>query len=252
MRVVVTRPESEARQWVDSLRGHGFDVLLFPLISIAETDRPADLRATWQRLATFDAVMFVSGNAVRHFFAAAPAGETWPAGARAWATGNGTRDALLEAGVPAMAIDAPPPEAPQFDSETLWQQVAGQVDKGKCMLVVRGGDTAGRDEGRDWLSAKLRAAGAQVEVVVAYLRRVPMADPAVLGQLKPAEDVWLFSSSQAIAHLRALLPRQDWSRSRALATHPRIAETARSAGFGVVCESRPGLDAVVAALESFR
>jgi uroporphyrinogen-III synthase len=252
MRVVVTRPESEARQWVDSLRGRGFDALPFPLISIAGPDRPAELQRAWQRIPTFDAVMFVSGNAVRHFFAAAPASAAWPARARAWATGNGTRDALLEAGVPAAAIDTPPPEAMQFDSETLWQQVAGQVAEDKSMLIVRGGDAAGRDEGRDWLSAKLRAAGAQVEVVVAYLRRAPVADPVVLGQLKPAEDVWLFSSSQAIAHLRALLPQQDWSRSRALATHPRIAQTARLAGFGVVCESRPGLDAVVAALESFR
>jgi uroporphyrinogen-III synthase len=37
-----------------------------------------------------------------------------------------------------------------------------------------------------------------------------------------------------------------------VATHPRIAQAARDAGFGVVCESRPTEEAIVAALESIR
>ena len=251
MRVVVTRPENEARHWVQSLRERGFDALAFPLISISASDRPAELVGAWRRLATFDAVMFVSGNAVRHFFSAAPAQTSWPANSRAWATGPGTRDALLDAGVPIGLIDAPLPEAVQFDSESLWQQVAVQAGPGKRVLIVRGGDTDG-GLGRDWLAEHVQGAGAQLDVVVAYLRRAPKPDPAVLQQLAAGESVWLFSSSQGISNLCALLPRQDWSRSRAVATHPRIAQAARSAGFGVVCESRPGLDAVVAALESFR
>ncbi|MGE3348297.1 MAG: uroporphyrinogen-III synthase, partial [Ramlibacter sp.] len=40
-------------------------------------------------------------------------------------------------------------------------------------------------------------------------------------------------------------------RARAVATHPRIAQAAREAGFGVVCESRPALADVVASIESF-
>lgn len=252
MRVVVTRPESEARHWVDSLRARGFDALAFPLISIGAADRPAELSAAWRRLAQFDAVMFVSGNAARYFFAVSPQDKGWPDHTRAWATGTGTRDALLESGVPAAAIDAPPPEAAQFDSETLWQQVAGQAAPGKRMLIVRGGDAGGGNSSRDWLAEQLVGAGAQVELVVAYLRRAPDLAPAAVRQLKADDSVWLFSSSQGIAHLCSLLPQQDWSRSRAVATHPRIAQAARAAGFGVVCESRPGLDAVVAALESFR
>jgi uroporphyrinogen-III synthase len=252
MRVVVTRPESEARHWVESLQARGFDALAFPLISIGPADRPAELAAAWRRLAQFDAVMFVSGNAVRYFFAASPQDTGWPAHTRAWATGTGTREALLESGVPAAAIDAPPPEAAQFDSETLWQQVAVQAAPGKRMLIVRGGDAGDANGSRDWLAEQLRGAGAQVEVVVAYVRWAPHSAPAALHQLEADETIWLFSSSQGIAHLRSLLPQRDWSRSRAVVTHPRIAQAARSAGFGVVCESRPGLDAVVAALESFR
>jgi uroporphyrinogen-III synthase len=64
--------------------------------------------------------------------------------------------------------------------------------------------------------------------------------------------VWLFSSSEAVANLQSLLPDQSWQQARAVATHPRIAQAARTAGFGVVCESRPILGAVVASIESLQ
>jgi uroporphyrinogen-III synthase len=254
MRVLVTRPETEAQQWSELLRQRGFDALPLPLIAVGPVAEPAPLHAAWRRLKDFRAVMFVSGNAARGFFARRPAGAPWPAPVRAWATGPGTREALLEAGVSAALIDAPPPDAAQFDSETLWHQVAGQVAQGDRVLIARGGDADGAASGRDWLADQLLAAGAQVEVVVVYLRRAPDFTEVQLQRMKAdaAGSVWLFSSSQAIAHLQAALPQQDWSSSRAVATHPRIGQTARRAGFGVVCESRPALDAVVAALESFR
>jgi uroporphyrinogen-III synthase len=255
MRVIVTRPASEAARWVDALRERGFDALSIPLMGIAPVLDPAALRAAWRSLAQMRAVMFVSGNAARHFFDRKPEGDAWPADTRAWATGPGTREALLEAGVDAALIDSPPPSAARFDSETLWDRVAAQVRPGDHALIVRGGDAQGASSGRDWLADRLGAAGARVDFVVAYRRQAPEFGAAQLQQAKDAAvagDVWLFSSSEAISHLRAALPRQDWSRARAVATHSRIAEAARAAGFGVVCESRPAMDAVVAALESFQ
>jgi len=254
MRVIVTRPASEARRWVDDLRQRGFDAVALPLMAIAPIAEPAALYAAWRQLERMRAVMFVSGNAVRHFFAQVPAGATWPGRTRAWATGPGTREALVHAGVDAASVDAPAASAAQFDSEALWRQVAGQVTAGDRVLIVRGGDAQGASSGRDWLADQLLAAGAQVELVVAYRRQAPDFDEARLQQARQAANaghVWLFSSSQAISHLRAALPQQDWSHAHAVATHPRIAQAARRAGFGVVCESRPALDAVVAALESF-
>ncbi|MDP3760267.1 MAG: uroporphyrinogen-III synthase [Ramlibacter sp.] len=255
MRVIVTRPAGEAGRWLDALRTRGFDAVALPLMAIAPVSDPAALRAAWAGVARARAVMFVSGNAARHFFAGQPSGGSWPAGTRAWATGPGTREALLEVGVDAALVDSPPASAVQFDSETLWRQVAAQVHPGDLALIVRGGDAQGASSGRDWLADQLAAAGAKVELVVAYRRGAPEFSPAQLHQASEAVeagDVWLFSSSQAIAHLRAALPQQDWSRARAVATHARIADAARKAGFGVVCESRPAVDAVVAALESFR
>jgi uroporphyrinogen-III synthase len=57
------------------------------------------------------------------------------------------------------------------------------------------------------------------------------------------------SSSEALANLRATLPGQSFAGAWALATHPRIAQAAKDAGFGQVLETRPTLNDVVAALQ---
>lgn len=251
MRVFVTRPGNESRSWVIALGQRGFDAQSLPLIDI----QPAPSLVDGETLNACHAVMFVSGNAVRHFFDRVAGAIPWPAGKRAWAPGPATAAALLEAGVPASAVDAPPPESGQFDSEALWRQVRGQVRSGDRVLIVRGSDLEGESTGRDWLMDQLKAAGASVDHVAVYLRRRPELDAAQLSLAQSGAtdgSVWLFSSSQAIANLTASLPAQDWGRARALATHPRIAQAARAAGFGVVCESRPAMDDVIAALESFR
>jgi len=255
MRVVVTRPEGEARRWIDDLGRRGFDVLALPLIAIAPAADPEPLRLAWQELAGLRAAMFVSGNAVQQFFLQRPADARWPAGTHAWAPGLGTRAALLEAGVPTALIDTPPADSAQFDSETLWEAVRPQIAPGDRVLIVRGGDAQSASKGRDWLGDQLAAVGALVETVAAYVRLAPSFDAQRSARAREAASdgsVWLFSSSQAIGFLGGLLPGQDWSAARAVATHPRIAQAAHALGFGVVCESRPSLDAIVAALESIR
>ena len=255
MRVIVTRPESEARLWSLELERRGFETAVLPLIDIHPAPRPAEVSAAWRALQGLRAVMFVSGNAVRQFFALRPDGAAWPAATRAWATGAGTREALLEAGVEAALVDAPPAQATQFDSENLWQRVAAQVKEQDRVLIVRGMDQGDESTGRTWLADQLLAAGARVESAVAYVRARPVWDveqQARALQLCGPESVWLFSSSQAIVHLQGLIPAQAWAAGCAVATHPRIAQTARGAGFAVVCESRPSVDAVAAALESIR
>ena len=73
MPVIVTRPATEARKWLDGLRHAGFDALALPLIAIAPAPDPAVVQAAWERIASFDAAMFVSANAVAQFFALKPA-----------------------------------------------------------------------------------------------------------------------------------------------------------------------------------
>jgi len=254
MRVVLTRPEQEAVRWLQPLQARGHEVMPLPLIAIRPLADLGLLHQAWKRLPSCAAAMFVSANAVHHFRAAAP-DAPWPAGPRAWATGPGTLQALLQAGVPPDRIDAPAPDAPQFDSEALWRGVQGQVPPGGTVLVVRGADAQGRLAGRDWLAREMEARGLVVEQVAAYRRELPAWGRAQFAQAAAAArdgSVWLFSSSEAVANLRQLLPGQDWSAARALATHERIAQAAREAGFGVVWPSRPSVEGVTGILESIR
>lgn len=251
--LIVTRPEPAAGEWVRELRAHGIAAQALPLIETAPAPDAAALQQARQTLAQQDAVMFVSGQAVQHFLASGVAAAPETA---AWVTGEGTAAALQRAGWPAARIVQPAPDAPQRDSEALWAQVESDVQAGRVrrVLIVRGGDVAGRVQGRDWLAARLRACGVQVQEVVAYVRRAPHwgeTQRAEAARLTDGGALWLFASSQALAHLQQLLPQQDWSRAAALATHPRIAEAARAAGFRQVhLAPSPSLEAVLALLHN--
>ncbi len=304
-RVIVTRPLQEATQWADELTRYGstsggqgdfptpFRTEVLPLIDIGPvTDQAstAQLHHAWQNLSDYAACMFVSGNAVQHFFqqkmASAQAKHgpdaihmivneeprPWSASLRFLAPGPGTAAALRAAGVPAAQIDSPPLDAGQFDSQALWQ-VIGQRDwRGKRVLVLCGtmgpgvGESVGTSVsqtpvGRDWLAQKFAAVGAQVDRLVVYQRTSPRLEDAQLERVRTAShdgSVWLFSSSEAVANLiqqpalqsAPYVPGVNWQHARAVATHPRIAQAVRAAGWGVVQASRPTLADVAAALRS--
>ena len=248
MRVLVTRPAAQARDWVERLHAAGIDAAALPLIEIAPADGAAALQAAWRGLEECALVMFVSPNAVAHFFAARPADAAWPAALLAASPGPATTQALHGAGVPQAQIVEPAADAPQFDSEALWLRLQARDWRGACALFVRG------DGGRDWLAERLREAGARIEQVSAYRRGVPSLDAGGQQLLDaaiaaPHAHLWWFSSAQAIDHLGMLAPAgSDWRAARALATHPRIAERARRLGFGAVESCSPAADAVLAAI----
>ena len=137
------------------------------------------------------------------------------------------------------------------------------MHEGARLLVVRGAST-GADglasggasgSGREWLMARCRERGARVEACVAYERHAPDWTAQQRSEALAASgpvSLWLFSSSEAIDHLRGALPSADWSQAQALCTHGRIAQAAQSIGFGDVIDSRPALDDVLRALESAR
>lgn len=251
MRVVLTRPAADAARWSSELAVRGHQVVTLPLIDIGPLADTAPVQAAWTRLQAIQAVMFVSANAVRHFMAA-DGDASWPAGTQAWATGPGTVAALHEAQVPGALIAAPAADAAQFDSEALWREVVARVRPGWRVLLVRGAGADG-SIGREWLAQQLQQAQAQVEQLAVYERRLPAwtdLQRATAREAASDGSVWLFSSSEAIANLRVLAPQVDWARARALATHERIAQAARDAGFGHVMLARGTLEAVARTLES--
>ena len=131
----------------------------------------------------------------------------------------------------------------------------GQLRAGDRVLVVRGGDALDRPTGRGWLAAQIAAAGAVCEQAVAYRRLAPaFGEPdARLAEAAVREGaIWLFSSSEAVAHLLRWQPALPWRSARAVATHERIAQAARDAGFGTVRASAPTREALLASIESLR
>lgn len=262
MYVIVTRPGPQAGPWVKALRAAGLDALALPLIEIAGSPDPSAVVRAWGALPTFDAVMFVSANAVAQFFALKPAGMDVDAGQpRYFVTGPGSVAALLQVGVPRSQIDAPDEAAAQFDSEALWRVVQPLVQSGWRVLIVRGNSEADGSEdadpakgvGREWFAARLQERGAVAEFVVSYARQAPVLGAQALALVQEAAadgSVWLFSSSEAVTNLCAVAAGQSWSQARAVATHPRIAQAARAAGFAVVRESRPAMADLLASIES--
>lgn len=268
MRVVITRPASDAPAWVDAVQAAGHQVLKLPLIEVGPTAQTHALQQAWLQWHEWQAVMFVSAQAVRYFFEARPMSASAGlnsasprTGPRCWATGPGTRKALLQAGVPEGCIDSPAADASQFDSEALWARVAPGVQAGKPVLIVRGEDVSAGAQpggstvgsGREWLAQQLQAAGVNAHFVVAYERRLPAwSDPQRSQAQQAASDgsVWCLSSSQAVDHLAQLLPAQHWREARCIATHTRIVESAQRLGFGTIHLCRPQVADVLASLES--
>jgi uroporphyrinogen-III synthase len=249
MRLIVTRPAAQAATWVADLRDLGVDAVALPLLGIAPPADAAPVCAAWRGLDGCALVVFVSVNAVLHFFAKRPAGAPWPDGVLAGATGPGTAAALRAAGLAEALIVEPAADAPAFDSEALWARLEGRDWAGRRVLMVRG------EDGRDWLAQTLRERGAQPEFVAAYRRLAPEPDDVGRALLQaalaePLAHAWLFSSSEAVQNLHLLAPAADWSRATALATHARIAAAALSLGFGCVEPVAPLPAAVAVCLAS--
>jgi len=248
-KVLVTRPADQAATWVERLRAEGFDAAALPLIGIDPPEDTEAVTAAWGALGSCKLAVFVSPNAAHQFFSGAPGDTAWPESTLAASPGPGTTHSLLSLGVPQEQIVEPAADSAQFDSESLWEQLRRLDWLDAPVTIVRG------QGGREWLADKLRAAGAVVSELTAYRRAPPRLTEdehklLVDALLQPARHAWLFSSSQCIENLVAEVPGFDWAAMLAVATHPRIADTARKIGCQHVVDARPSLPSVTQALRS--
>jgi uroporphyrinogen-III synthase len=246
MRVLITRPRAQAEHWVQALRRGGLEAHALPLIDIAPVADRLALEVAWQGLSAYSALMFVSANAVEAFMAARPPSlDRLPPGLLACSTGSGTTRALLAAAWPPENCVQPASDA-SVDSEGLWAQLSLRDWVGRRVLIVRG------QEGRSWLMQQWQQAGATVDVVVAYERKLPIWSDdeshwARQALVDPGRTLWSLTSSEAVRHLGQLMPgpASQWSASHAVVTHPRIAASARDLGFGDVQTVPPDLSALI-------
>ncbi|MDY0747195.1 uroporphyrinogen-III synthase [Paucibacter sp. R3-3] len=249
--LVLTRPRQQAGEWIERLAAQGLAARSLPLIDVTAADG-GDAAKAWSSLPGAALAVFVSPNAVEHFFAHRSAGASWPAGTLAACVGPGSARALREAGVPAGAIVQPPADAPSLDSEHLWPQLADLDWQGRQVLLLRG------NGGREWLAERLRERGATATPFSVYRRGPPRFDvqeqalfEAILAA--PRDYVWLFSSAEGVGHLGDLAPAAaDWSQGACICTHERIAAAARGLGFTAVASARPDAAAVAQAFRALQ
>jgi uroporphyrinogen-III synthase len=168
--------------------------------------------------------------------------QAWPAGLLAATPGPGTAENLRAAGVAAGSCRRP------------MRHSSIRIALGALARLARPQRSRrARRRGRDWLVERLIDAGAKVDAVAAGGSPPALSPSAAVDAAfaAPASTPRLFSGSRRspISGARRHLDRAG---SRALATHPRIAARARQAGFAEVFEVHPGLDAVVACIQSMQ
>jgi len=198
-RVLVTRAPEQSGELVAALAHAGAEAVLCPLIRLAEPGDPSALDAALGRLADYDAIVFTSANAVR--FTAQRAQQRGVALAtvrgRVICVGPATAQAALDAGLP---VHRAPPA--RYDAEAVLAQLLAEGDVRDRRFLVPRSDLA-----RDVLPDGLRAAGAEVDAVVAYRNALAEVDRDWLrGELVAGRlDVLTFASPSAARRLCALL-----------------------------------------------
>jgi len=185
--VVVTRPRRQAAGFVVGLKGAGATVIEAPMIRVAPPSSYAGLDAALRKIASFDATVFTSRNAVESFFdrAGALGIAPPPRPRRLFAVGPMTAAALRERGWRACKTPA------TFRGEALARALG--VVRGQRFLLPRA-KVAG-----EALAKILRRGGAKLTLVEAY-RTLP--ERRGLAPLKKAlangVDAVTFTSGSAV------------------------------------------------------
>jgi uroporphyrinogen III methyltransferase/synthase len=198
-RVLVTRAVHQARSLAALLRDEGAQPILAPTIRIAAPSDDGPLREAVRALGRYDWVVFTSANTVDAVFA-----EVERSGRDARALGNAqvcaigskTSAALSTHGVRA---DLVPGEA---HAEGVLAALRPRLRARARVLLPRA------EVGREILPESLEAAGAEVDVVVAYRTLPPAPDDLerIRSLVDPAElDIVLFTSSSTVENLTQIL-----------------------------------------------
>jgi uroporphyrinogen-III synthase len=189
-RVVVTRTAEQADEFADKLVAAGFAPLPFPAIGL-EALPSGPLDAALDELASFDWLVFTSGNGVDFFFRRLEERGLKPSWPRIAAVGQATADKLTAQGIP---IAFMPDE---FVGEAL---VAGLGDlTGQKVLLPRA------KIGRPEIAALLQAAGAELVEVALYDTVTAAPTPEAWAALANGFEVVSFTSPSSVRNFLKLI-----------------------------------------------
>jgi uroporphyrinogen III methyltransferase / synthase len=222
-RVLVTRAHAQAGALTGQLERLGATVIELPAIDIVPAD-PAPLDAAIRAMVDYDWIVFTSANGVSAFDSRLRALGLDPmatAGVRIAAIGKATAGRLRDAGY---NVDLMPD---RFIAESFVDVLAGHGVGGKRILLPQA------EIARDAVAVGLRAAGAIVDVVVAYRTVVPDGyDEREVRGMIAGLDIVTFASPSSVRHLLAMAGGELPDRP-VVCIGPVTADAAREAGLAV-------------------
>ncbi|MBI1901155.1 MAG: uroporphyrinogen-III C-methyltransferase [Planctomycetia bacterium] len=225
-RVLVTRAAGQADILCDKLEDAGATVLAQPAIEIGPPDDFSPVDRAIGRLDQYQAVVFSSANGVRFFLERLSAmGRDVRALGRAQlaAIGPATGEELERYH---LRVDVPLPD--EFRAEALADRLIASLAQGGTkmrVLLIRA------SRGREVLAERLRAAGHDVEQVVAYSSRdVANADAEIRAALAAGKIDWITVTSSAIARSLAGMLGDELGRAKLASISPITSAELRALG----------------------
>lgn len=239
--ILVTRPADQGLTLRDRLRELGARVLVQPAIEIGPPDDWTAVDESLRGLAEFDWLVFSSRNGVDSYFRRLMelGGDLrWLGRVKIAAIGPATAEALAAWHLRADLI----PET--YRAEDLADAVAQQITAGARVLLVRA------SRGREVLSERLVAAGAQVTQVVAYSSHDCQAvNPDIAEALSEGQIDWVTVTSSAIARSLATLLGESLHRAKLVSISPITTGVLQELGYSVAAEAQEfTMDGVIQAL----
>lgn len=233
LNVLVTRPQHQAENLLQSLRAQGAEPIAFPLLNIVPiTEKDSGFHLLKQHildLDLFQKIIFVSPNAVHigydwidQYWPQLPTGIDW------LAIGKQSAATLNNYGIDAYHSRL------GYDSEALLSSNLLQNIADEKILIMRG------EGGREKLAVELRARGAEVSYAELYRRERPEYSEEEIVKTLYAQplDAILITSSEGLNNLMQIAGDQEkkFSTDSLLNCHlvvpsERIKQDAELAGF---------------------
>lgn len=180
LKVLLTRPAKQAKEWESAFVAAGIHTVSLPMLAIQtlESEQDQMLAAeTLLNVAQWDAVIFVSSNAVNYLAEMVKASPLfWPSGTPCFAIGPSTHKAIVANGWLVDASASMGHNSAVKDSESLLALPELSAVSDRNIAIVRG------KGGRELIHQTLAARGATVTTIEVYQRCCPRYQQGVLQQ----------------------------------------------------------------------
>ncbi|NQY25584.1 MAG: uroporphyrinogen-III synthase [Piscirickettsiaceae bacterium] len=225
LKVLVTRPESQARNLCDLIAADGGEPVAFPVIDIKAlpVEQWNDVSLSKQAM-----LIFISRNAVIHFVANFHT--TLRDEIQMVAVGSATATAMKECGL-SVDIQAPSPAG----SESLLAMAELQNVAGKEIVIIRG------QGGRELLADTLTARGANIQYIEVYQRQLSSPNNDKIEQAKQA-DFSIVTSVASLENLCQLIDGDGLKYKRLIVISERIKQRALELGFQTISVANDASD----------